>query len=116
MMTTDQTLTACLACGRGNVPGETCECVAQVAERVLALDEQASAAPWTHRHHPWGQARVSVVDGHVVAMNVFTSDAELIAYYRTAAPQLARALVEALSDIAWLRARLDGCEEEILKS
>lgn len=82
---------------------------AEVAARVLELSEQATPGPWVarDRHRP---ADVCSPEGTTKSFDDGTcmpvcsawgddgkhiTDAELIAYYRTAAPLLARALLEA---------------------
>lgn len=78
---------------------------------VLEHDEKATAEPW-HAHHYEGGGWS--VDGHrrgLATGDWCESDADLIAAYRTAAPELARrlaALLDALFDPENTRCALCG--------
>lgn len=92
-------------------------------QRVLDLDKQATEGPWiTHGFGPNDQwVRVTQPDGWPddpvcdVKANVSNQqhDAALIALYRTAAPDLARALLESQAAIAAANVEADRMREYV---
>ena len=86
----------------------------ETARRVLDLDKQATQGPWA----PWivqdrdedAALWIASSSCHNADEAQVKKDAALIAEYRTAAPELARALIESQAALAAANARADAAE------
>lgn len=93
--------------------------ILETAQRVLALDREATEGPWFHdRDLPEWKANVARVGTHgiappdgVIPRIDAGPDAALIAEYRTAAPELAREVVALTGVLATETAERERCRD-----
>ena len=76
--------------------------ITETIAEVLRLDEEATPGPW----EPFGGSVVEADETAYIVHGGEANDADLIAYYRTAAPALAREVQRLQAEVERLRAEI----------